>query len=126
MPVYRYGCRQCEHEEDGYRTVEERRNSPLCCGERMYIVICPAFVQDDIEPYVSPATGRIIGSKSKRRDDFKRSQTRPWEGLEAEKKEAARRRKHIEDKHDAKLTDAAYRAFHALPPSKRKVLEGSE
>lgn len=125
MPVYRYGCKQCEHEEDGYRSIDERHDSPICCGERMYIVICPAmgFVQGDV-CYDSPITGQPITSHAARREDLKRTRSRPYEGLEQEKKEAERKRAYADQKHDAKLEDATRRAYHQLSPDKRRILEG--
>lgn len=126
MPVYRYGCKKCDHEEDGFRTIDERHDSPLCCGDRMYIVICPSYVQDDIPAYLSPTTGRVIGSRTARRDDLKRSRSRPYEGYEQESKEAARQRSYADAKFDKTLTDTAHKVWHEMPPSKRAILDGSE
>jgi hypothetical protein len=126
MPLYTYECGQCERREDGFRHVDERHDGPKCCGQTMGLIICPSYIQDDIPAYVSPATGRVIGSRSARRDDFKRSNCRPWEGVEQEKKEFARRNAYEEKKADARLEDAAHRAWHQLPPAKRAELDGSE
>lgn len=126
MPVYQAECGKCGRQDDYFATVDERNELvPECCGQVMNRIISAAFVQDDIPAYVSPTTGRVIGSRTARRDDFKRSRSRPWEGLEQERKEAARQRAYQEAKSDAKLTDAAQRAWHELSPSKRAVLDGS-
>lgn len=126
MPVYAYFCPSCGHREDSFRTVAQRRNGPICCRKRMTIEISPAFVQADCPGYVSPVTGKWIDGKAARRDDLRRTGSRPWEGMEAEKAEAARQRKHNEQKADKKLDEAARRAYHALPPSKRRALENAE
>jgi predicted nucleic acid-binding Zn ribbon protein len=127
MPVYTYGCKKCDREVDVYNTIANiHRKAPKCCKARMYVVIKAAFVRDDIPGYVSPATGKYISTKSARRDDLKRSNSRPWEGYEQEMKEAARKRKYTEQKQDAKLEEATRYAWHQLPPSKRKELDGSE
>lgn len=122
MPIYRWGC-ACGHEEEGFRTVEKRRDSPVHCGEPMELVICPAFVNADIPPYVSPVTGKVIGSRSDRRDDLRRTQSRPWEGFEAEKREAQRQRAYADEKFDRKLEEGVRQVYQQLPPRKRRALE---
>lgn len=127
MPVYEAQCQKCERTADYFASIAERNdNVPSCCGKQMQRIISGTFVQGDIPAYVSPTTGRVIGSMAARRDDLARSGARPWEGLEAEKKEAARKRAYSDAKDDAKLTESAHRAWHQLPPSKRAVLDGSE
>lgn len=127
MPVYEAECPKCEKRRDYFAPIAARnRCVPHCCGKRMKRVICAAFVSDDIPAYLSPTTGRVIGSRSARRDDLKRSRARPWEGLEQERKEADRQRAYADEKCDSKLTETAHRVWHELPPSKRAVLDGSE
>jgi len=123
MPIYRWGCRACGREEEGFRIVDERRNAPKCHGETMQIVICPAFVNDDIPPYVSPASGKVISSRSARRDDLRRTNSRPWEGFDQERKEASRQRAYADQKFDRVLDEGARTVYHQLPPRKRRVLE---
>jgi predicted nucleic acid-binding Zn ribbon protein len=43
MPIYRYRCPFCQHEQDEYRTIAERHNGPRCHGD-MEIKIMPAMV----------------------------------------------------------------------------------
>jgi hypothetical protein len=127
MPVYAAECSNCGREEDYFATVAERNDHvPKCCGQVMQRVICPSFVQDDIPAYISPTTGRVIGSRTARRDDFARSRSRPWEGLEQERKEAARKRAYADDKFDKQITETAHKVWHQMPPDKRAVLDGSE
>jgi hypothetical protein len=83
------------------------------------------YVQATFDPYVSPATGNVITSHAARKDDFARSNCRPWEGKASEVKEAQRRKAYAEAKSDAKLTDHVNRVYHQMPVSKRRVLEGS-
>lgn len=126
MPVYQAECGKCGREEDYFASVDERNKLvPECCGQTMNRIISAAFVQDDIPAYVSPTTGRVIGSRTARRDDMRRSRARPWEGLEQERKEATRQQAYKEAKSDAKLTEAAHRVWHELPPAKRALLDGS-
>lgn len=126
-PVYSCECPKCGRERDYYATVENRNKEvPKCCGKKMSRTVgaCRGYVQKELAPYISPATGQTITSHAQRRDDFKRSRSRPWEGLEQENKEAARKRKYREDKFDAKLEENARRAWHQLDPKKRAELGG--
>lgn len=122
MPLYRYGCRSCGAERDEFRLVSERHDAPACHGP-MFIVICPSAVVADLPGYQSPTTGRWIEGRAARRDDLKRSNARPWEGFEQEKKEAQKRLADREAKSDAKLEKVIRETYHALPPAKRRALE---
>jgi hypothetical protein len=127
MPVYECECPICGTQADYFASVEQRNELvPNCCGKTMSRIIsgCMGFVQKDIA-YESPTTGKVITSHKARKDDLRRSRARPWEGMHVEKQEADRKRAYIDAKHDAKLEDASRRAFHQMPPSKRRVLEGS-
>lgn len=127
MPVYACECGICGRESDYFATVAERNDHvPECCGQTMNRIVSASFVQEDIPAYVSPTTGRVISSRAARRDDLRRSNCRPWEGFSQERTEAARQRAYVEEKNDAKLTDAAHRAWHDLPSDKRAILDGSE
>ena len=44
----------------------------------------------DLPPYQSPVTGLWVDGRVARREDLKRTGSRPYEGLQQEKKEAAR------------------------------------
>jgi hypothetical protein len=89
----------------------------------MGIVISVAGVQADLPGYQSPTTGRWIEGRAARRDDLKRSNARPWEGLDQERKEAQKRLADRESKSDAKLEKVIRETYHALPPAKRRALE---
>jgi hypothetical protein len=78
----------------------------------------------DLPGYRSEATGLWVEGRAARREDLKRSGCRPWEGLDQEKKEAARQNSYAEQKLDASLTKTAAETFYQLPPSKRAVLTG--
>ena len=123
MPTYEWSCPTCGRREEGFRTVAERHDSPTCHGQRMGIVISVAGVQADLPGYQSPTTGRWIEGRAARRDDLKRSNARPWEGLDQERKEAQKRLADRESKSDAKLEKVIRETYHALPPAKRRALE---
>lgn len=121
--LYLYECAKCGRREEDFRPVEQRHDGPRCCRRPMFIVICPAQVQVDFPAYVSPASGRRITTRAERRADLKATNSRPWEGLEVEKKEAARRKAEAEAKLDRKVEETARTLYHQLPPSQRKALE---
>lgn len=81
----------------------------------------PSFIPDT-EGYLSPTTGKWIEGRKARRDDLARSGARPWEGLEAEKQEAARQRAYTEQKQDKAIEKAAWQAYYAMSPEKRRKL----
>ena len=83
-----------------------------------------AAVLADVEGYVSPTTGKWIEGRKARRDDLARSNARPWEGIEAEKQEAARQRAYMEAKQDKRIEEAAWRTWYSMDPKKRRQLMG--
>lgn len=98
MPIYRIRCNCCGTEQDIFRTLSTYNDLPAHCGETMTRVICAPAIHADLPGYESPATGKWIEGRAARRDDLARSGCRPWEGLEAERKEAAK----VKDEHFAK------------------------
>ena len=81
------------------------------------------LVIPDLPGYQSPVTGLWVEGRKARREDLKRTGSRPWEGLAAEKAEAARQRAYAEKQADRKLEEAVRRAYHQLSPNKRRILE---
>lgn len=79
----------------------------------------------DLPAYQSPIDGRTVEGRKQRRDDLARTHSRPWEGREAEEKEAKRQKQYIEQKSEARLNESAWRAWHELSPEKRRILRGS-
>ncbi len=123
MPMYEWVCDTCGCREDGFRAVAERHDAPACHGRAMSIVIGAPAVQADLPGYQSPTTGRWIEGRAARRDDLARSHARPYEGFEAEKREAERRTAEIETRADRKLDAAVRESYHSLTPAQRRVLE---
>lgn len=80
------------------------------------------YVRGDTKGYLSVASGLWVDGARARRDDLKRTGCRPYEGREAEDKEAARHRAYAEANADAKLDERAEVAFAQLPPEKRRAL----
>jgi hypothetical protein len=83
------------------------------------------YVMGDIEPYESPASGEVITSRSKRREDFKRTGTREWEGLQNEKAEIARQQAYEAVKQDQRLEKNIHFVLNNLSErTRRALLEG--
>ncbi len=72
--------------------------------------------------YQSPVTGKWIDTPAQRRDDLARSGSRPWEGMEREKKEAARRKRDSEREMDCVAEKIAVESWQQLPEAHRRAL----
>lgn len=75
--------------------------------------------------YQSPVTGKWIDTPSQRRDDLARTGSRPFEGLESEKRVAQQRVKDEEKAQDKAIESAVVQAWQSMPIEKRKVLESA-
>lgn len=80
------------------------------------------LVIGDLPSYQSPVTGKWVDGRAQRREDLKRTGSRPWEGKAQEMKEAARQRQYTEQHMERSLHETAMRTFYELPPSKRRIL----
>lgn len=126
VPIYESLCGKCGRPHEYYATAANCYDTPTCCGERTTkMILTPPFGQVDIPAYVSPVTGRLINSRTQRKEDLLRTGSRPWEGMEQETKEAQRRAAYEEKKQDAKLEEAVVAAWHQLPSEKRQALEAA-
>ena len=84
------------------------------------------FVRGEIEGYESPASGEWIDSRRKRREDFKRTGTREWEGAETERKLAKQWEAENAKKMDAKIERGIHHVLNNLPERTRRVLLASQ
>lgn len=82
------------------------------------------YVQADIPDYVSPASGKLVSGRKQRREDMKRTGSRPWEGIEQEKREAAKGQAE-QERHTDQLADRmANIAWRDAPESVRRQFRG--
>ena len=81
------------------------------------------MVWGDLPEYTSPIDGRIINGRVQRREDLKRSGSRPWEGMEQERKEAARQQQYNDQHLERHAEESAFKAWYQLSPDKRRILE---
>ena len=124
--IYESICLTCGAYHEYVRPVAEYLNTPVCCGVKTQKrLLTPPMGIVDIPAYESPASGKIINSRAQRREDFKRTGTRPWEGIAEEKKEAARQAQYAEQKQDAAMEHTIRTTLQHMPESKKQALLGA-
>lgn len=123
MPEYESVCLKCGKYHTYIARMSDSHNTPDCCGVKTdkRILTAPMGIMDyqPWEAYESPASGKMITSKAERAKDFKATGTRPWEGLETEKQEAARQKAYTEADEDKKLDATVRQAWANLSPTKK-------
>ena len=82
------------------------------------------FVQPDLPGYQSPVTGLWVEGRKARREDLRRTNSRPYEGFEQESKEAKKIQAERERKLDALAERMAHRAWAEAPERVRRVFRG--
>lgn len=124
MPIYESQCLKCGKTHDYVRTVAQYLDTPECCDaktEKRIFTVPMGYVQPDV-CYDSPIDGRPITSKQARIEDMKRSNSRPWEGMVQENKEAQRRAAYEDQASDLKLEKATETALMQISEDSRRVL----
>ena len=81
-------------------------------------------VWKDLPGYDSPVTGQWVEGRKARREDLKRTQSRPYEGREQEAKEAQRRQSYNEAKLDVLAEKIAHETWNHAPESIRRAFRG--
>ena len=121
LMIYDYLCRTCGSETEAVNRISERRtNAPVCCDERMDIIIKTApmgFVDREIH-YWCPATNKPITSRRPRNEMMKREGLVDANDIVNHKTIKARvkeheKRKEIVEKH--RLPNHLKSQFEALP-----------
>lgn len=123
MPIYVSECQSCHSRHDYYATVEQRADTPECCGLKTNKLILSPMVSVDNYEYQSPVSGKPIRGKRQRIEDLKRNRCRPWEGLENEKAEAAKVRAAADAKMDAVIDKGVHDVINNMDASKQRVLK---
>jgi hypothetical protein len=70
--------------------------------------------------YQSPASGRWIETPRQRREDFKATGTREWEGMANERQHSERQKQYAEEKFDKALDHTVRSAWANLPEAKKQ------
>jgi hypothetical protein len=72
MPYYEFHCDACQSEETHYRKIVERDVLVLHCDKPMRRIISAPALRPEIQPYISPASGKLISSREQRKEDLAR------------------------------------------------------
>jgi hypothetical protein len=97
----------------------------VCCGKSTdKRILTPPTNVLDIQPwdaFVSPATGKVISSKTQRKEDMKASGCRDWEGMESEKRMSARAKQYDDEALDKKIDATVRTAWANLSPEQKSA-----
>lgn len=122
MPVYEASCPKCGAHHEYIRSVANYLDTPECCGVKTdKRIFSPPMGMVDIPAYESPASGKWITSRSERREDFKRTGTREWEGMASERREADKHKAAAADAADKALDHTVRTAWQNLPDTKKQA-----
>lgn len=75
-----------------------------------------------MQGYMSPASNKWIETPRQRREDFKVTGTRAWEGMKDEKSHAQEIKRTEEKKFDEKLDHTARTVWQNMPDSKKQAV----
>ena len=69
MPLYLYQCRYCGKEIEQYLKVEERHQSPECCGLKMNMLFTPPNIHgcDSFNQHYDLSLGKHFESKEEKK-----------------------------------------------------------
>jgi hypothetical protein len=124
MPMYTTRCGQCGRRQTIFRHVSTRdAELPVCHGAAMQRVIEAPAVHADLPGYQSPIDGKWVEGRRARTEDLKRSNCRPWEGMETERKEAVKRAEEADRKFETQIERGIAETFNNMSAEKQRALE---
>lgn len=122
MPLYTVKCPDCGAVDRIFRHVANRDHDlPQCHGTMARIVEAPA-VQADLPGYTSPIDGRWIEGRRARTEDLKRSNCRPWEGMDTERKEAVKRADAADAEFGKKIEAGVAEVYNGMSAESQRAL----
>lgn len=116
MPVYEYRC-PSGHVTEAYRPVDLRSEAEpckLCNAMAQKVILHAPRVFGDYDGYVSPVSGKWIEGRYARGEDFKRTQTRPYEGFDSELRAATAQTQAYEKACDSFIDESVERTAGEL------------
>lgn len=126
MPIYTYRCHDCGSIMREFRKIAGRDLMPTCsCFEdsRVTRIVEAPAVQTDLPGYQSPIDGKWVEGRRARTEDLKRSNCRPWEGMETERKEAIKRAEEADRKFETQIERGIAETFNNMSAEKQRALE---
>jgi len=82
------------------------------------------MIVPDLPGYQSPVTGLWVEGRVARREDLKRTGSRPWEGREQEAKEIARKRSYAAQAEEQRIERNTWETYNHLPRAVQRILNG--
>jgi putative FmdB family regulatory protein len=127
MPLYTFRCNQCGSKVSEFRKINERNQLPFCAFGHTALpmprmIEAPA-VQADLPGYTSPIDGRWIEGRRARTEDLKRSGCRPWEGMEAERKEAEKRSNEVDHVFERTIEAGVAEVYNGMSAESQRALQ---
>ncbi len=121
MPLYENECTACGATGTYFRTIDERKNTPLCekCGAPTTQIISAVRGFADLPEYVSPVSGKVVRGRRARKYDLESNHCRPYEGFEVEQREAKKVREHKDKQIEKTLDDALGKTIEDLDASNK-------
>lgn len=122
MPMYTTACAECGRKQTIFRHVANRDHDlPQCHGTMARIVEAPA-VQADLPGYTSPIDGKWVEGRRARTEDLKRSNCRPWEGMDTERKEAVKRADAADAEFGKKIEAGVAEVYNGMSAESQRAL----
>ena len=112
----------------GGKVIAEFHNGDLVHAEPEYFGEAEQgpLIVPDLPGYVSPVTGLWVEGRRARREDLKRTGSRPYEGREQEVKESMRRRAYDEARLAERIERTTHETWNHLPRATQRKLMGEQ
>lgn len=74
MPTFSYECAGCGRQQDAYRSIDNRKRGPKCCGKVAKQIITGSHLTPTFTPYrvVGKERGKVIRTRAQHRDYLKK------------------------------------------------------
>jgi putative FmdB family regulatory protein len=120
MPVYEHLC-SSGHKIDRYLKLAQLDDIQVCeCGKEAQRLISTPHFHVDFPAYISPTTGRLISSRTQRREDLIASNCVEYEPSMKEEKD--RRVREDELRLEKKIDEHVEKTIYEMPGDKRDRL----
>lgn len=120
MPIYEFRC-TAGHKFDRFLKLKDYDQAQTCeCGKQAEKQLSAPMIQVDFPAYVSPASGKLISSRTQRREDMKATGCVDYEP--SLKEEQAKRIAREDAELDKKVEEHVEKEIINMPVEKREKL----